>query len=114
MRSTHALRAKQVTQLSRIEQRDRLIVELGILAHPIIELIETEADYAKKIPYLRAQWSRDFDQFINELKAFGRVEDISFDAEISHAGAAVRILGDPIGRIQYNTPRRLKTSLRSA
>lgn len=98
---------QEMTDRSRIERRDHLLTELGLVVAPIRELVFSDDDHRRRIPYVRAQFRNDYALFIQELYQFGREGTYAFEAECNTAKRVVwrfdellNLLGTPETRLE--------------
>jgi hypothetical protein len=82
-----------MSQMSRVEQRDELITSLGMLVDPIRRFLFQDLD-PKKVPFLRAQFSRDFVAFSHPLHAYCKVGGYELTKEYSDAIRAIQSFPD--------------------
>jgi hypothetical protein len=68
---------------SRVEERDRLLIGLGMLVDPIRRLLFSEQPDRSRIPYVRSQFQKDMGQFRSEAMKFCRPGDHGFEVELN-------------------------------
>jgi hypothetical protein len=86
---------------SRTEERDDLLVALGMLVDPVRRLIDATDDPRAKIPYVRSQFDQDLNQFREQIVAFCRPGKHRFEIELDAILRNLRGFGDFLGAIQY-------------
>jgi hypothetical protein len=86
---------------SRIEQRDRLLIGLGLLVDPIRRLVFSDEDQRARIPYVRSEFQRDFDLFEREVRGFCQLGNHTFEMEYDTILREVRHFVHFLGMILY-------------
>ncbi len=89
-----------MTDKIRVEQREELFTELGLLADPIRRLVFSEEDPRPRIPYVRAQFEQEKSDFLANVRTFCFHGKYFLSQEYDHVMKAVNRLGDSFGSLQ--------------
>ena len=80
--------------------RDELMTGLGLLAQPIRQLVYSEGDVSKRIPYVRHYWERSLNAFRDQASRYCVLDGIQFTQEcaviVGHAQSIGMLLGSLI------------------
>lgn len=66
---------------TRAEQRDMLMIELGMLLAPIRALL-TDPNWQQRLPYVRSQFHKEYHRFFAGVTEFCVLGELRFDAEL--------------------------------
>lgn len=67
---------------NRTEQRDHIHTSLAFLLDPLRRLIYSDGDISKELPFVRAQYLKEWPQYHKEVGAYCECGDVSFNAEL--------------------------------
>lgn len=82
-----------MSQRSRVEQVDDLLIELGLLVDPLKRLIFDDDDPKQKIPHVRAQFSTELWQFVKRAQDVCRDGTLFYEDECKQAIGAIELFG---------------------
>jgi hypothetical protein len=86
---------------SRIEERDRLLIGLGMLLDPIHRLLFSEKDERARIPYVRSDFRKDMQHFRSEAMKFCRPDDHGFEVELDRILQQTEQCGSFVDAVLY-------------
>jgi len=86
---------------TRVEERDELLTELGMLIDPIRRLLFGADEPQPRIPYVRSQFTNDLENFRNEVINFCRPGRHRFETELDGILRTVNGLYGVLIAIQY-------------
>ncbi len=82
-----------MSQKSRVEQLDDLLIEFGFLVDPLKRLIFDDDDPKQKIPHVRARFNAELWQFARRAKEVCQNQDIFYRDECKQVIRAVELFG---------------------